>query len=243
RVRVGRGGFRLLDWHQLFCLDHARGGEAVELATREHRVERWELLERHLVGVGPDAPGVGLEPGDPVLQRAGHHHHDVVRAGGDRIWVARLDRAEQAQHRAVEARRDLHRRARHGRGKLFRHGRRCHHAERREACNQALHCAPAAVRTAIENGLAGASTNVTPKRTATPRTRSARRARNWSPRRYFPAAAPNWAPTVPPIIRQKASRISTLWLVRACRIVVTHIIATTCSSEVPTTTLAGTRSR
>jgi hypothetical protein len=97
--------------------------------------------------------------------------------------------------------------------------------------------------TAVENGLEGGMTRVRPKRMATASTSSASKARSCSPRRYLPAEAPNCAPTVPPTIRQKARRMSTLWLVTAWRIVVAHIIATTCSSEVPITMLPGTRSR
>src|SRR5690554_2661090 len=48
--------------------------------------------------------------------------------------------------------------------------------------------------TAIEKGSAGVRNSESPKRIATPSTISASRARNWSPRRYWPAEAPNCAP-------------------------------------------------
>src|SRR5690606_28338209 len=181
--------------------------------------------------------------GDTVLGGADHHHDGMKGSLDEFLFGAGIGRdgAEKGHPLAIEAGGDFHIVVGDLRHQPLGLGRNGKSQQQRQQRQQPAHRPPPS--TAMEKTSPGGSTSVSPKRMATASTSMASRPRNCAPRRYFPAEAPNWAPAVPPTIRQKASMMSTLWLCTACRMVVAAIIATTWASEVPITTLPGTRSR
>ena len=80
-------------------------------------------------------------------------------------------------------------------------------------------------------------------RRQTSSTSAASRKRSCSPLRRAPATAPNCAPMTPPTISSSASTTSTVLFCIACSSVVTAMTNTIWNSDVPMTTLVGTRSR
>src|SRR5690606_35839026 len=72
----------------------------------------------------------------------------------------------------------------------------------------------------IEYTSAGRTKRSKARRRATASTSSARRARNCSPRSFWPTRAPYCAPATPPTISRNARATSTVWFVVECTMVV-----------------------
>src|SRR6185312_7310044 len=204
-------------------------------------------------GEGVELDLVGVHPEPQHLALVAHHAVDRGPRDGDDHVVGPLGRAaafrigldiaEKAQRLAVKARGDGDVGVGDDRHQPFGAGAADRRGNQQQGERQAPHMMPPRPSTAMLKGSDGASTSASPKRTATASTSAASRNRNCSPLRYCPAAAPNCAPIVPPTMRQKASSRSTLWLCSDCSTMVEAIVASTCSSVVPTTMLPGTRSR
>src|SRR5262249_56544132 len=110
-------------------------GDHLERAVREHREEGRRILEHPRVNVDPDAEHATLAIRHQVLARAGDGGDDVVAAAA--LWIAwhALDRAEQHQLVAGEARAHLHAMVRERGVDAFGGGWRCD-AERAESSGQ-----------------------------------------------------------------------------------------------------------
>src|SRR5262245_33153577 len=217
-----------------------RRHHVVERLAAGDGIEARNALEVDAVGVQPDAGDALLAAHGVVRGRAAEHDHDVAVTLLDAI-----DEHVDAGEPCGDGDTVIHEISDE---QLLRAGGRPERQQHGQQAGNADQTSPSGAHWPITTGVreyssVGVAINSKDRRSPSPRTRAASKARSSSARTRLPTRPPIWAPMTPPISSRKASMTSTVWFCTACRKVTLAVTKMVWNSEVPTTMRVGMPSR